>query len=226
MNDYYHADSSAIELINNPGNVTVKNVSNGLYFDGPGNDTALIFYPGAKVEYVSYAPLLMNLSSQGVDCFLVEMPFNLAILGKDNADEIINNSSYNYSSYYLSGHSLGGSMASDYVAKHENNISGLILLASYPTDKLNNVSVLSIQGSQDKVLNLEKYNDAKKYMPANYREYVIDGGNHAQFGAYNNQNNDGIATINTEKQINITTEQILSFIEEDYECIVPTVKVV
>ena len=78
INDYYHADDSAKSYINGSENVDVVKIDNGLFLDGPGNDSAVIFYPGAKVEYTSYLPLLMDLSNDGVDCFLVEMPFNIA----------------------------------------------------------------------------------------------------------------------------------------------------
>ena len=54
VNDYYHADSEALKYLNASGNVSVSKVSNTLFVDGPSNDTALIFYPGAKVEYSSY----------------------------------------------------------------------------------------------------------------------------------------------------------------------------
>ena len=68
ISDYYHAEKVAVDSLNGTDNVSVIKTSNGMLLDGPGNDTALIFYPGAKIEYTSYAPLLMNLSSQGIDC--------------------------------------------------------------------------------------------------------------------------------------------------------------
>ena len=74
VNDYSHADASVNAYLNGTENVSVEKVENGLFLDGPGNDSALIFYPGAKIEYVSYLPLFMDLSNDGVDCFLVEMP--------------------------------------------------------------------------------------------------------------------------------------------------------
>ena len=89
VNDYYHADDTSLSYINGSENVSVSKISNGLFIDGLGNDTALIFYPGAKIEYTSYLPLMNNLANKGVDAYLVEMPLNLAFLGSDSADEII-----------------------------------------------------------------------------------------------------------------------------------------
>ena len=43
-------------------------------------DTAIIFYPGAKVEAEAYLPLLDQIRQTGVTCILVHMPFHMAIL--------------------------------------------------------------------------------------------------------------------------------------------------
>ena len=75
--DYSHSDSTALSYINGSENVSVTHASNGLFIDGKGNDTALIFYPGAKVEYSAYLPLMNQIAAQGVDVYLVQMPINL-----------------------------------------------------------------------------------------------------------------------------------------------------
>lgn len=207
--DYYHAQKTATDYLNGTENVSVVPVSNGLLLDGYGNDTAIIFYPGAKVEYTSYLPLLTDLASQGIDCYIVEMPFNLAFLGKDRADDVIKNSSYNH--YFMAGHSLGGAMATIYANNHDN-IDGLIFLASHSTDEIN-VPVLSIYGTNDGVMNFESYNESKPLWKDNVTELVIPGGNHAQFGYYGNQSGDGIANITAEEQQNLSVDAILEFIQ-------------
>ena len=212
VNDYSHADASVNTYLNGTSNVSVEKVDNGLFLDGPGNDSALIFYPGAKIEYISYLPLFMELANDEVDCFIVEMPGNLAFLGADSADSIIGGDKYSYDEWYISGHSLGGVAASSYAINHKDKISGLILLASYPVDDMGNMSVLSIYGSNDKTLNKETYDESKSLMDNNLTEYVINGGNHAQFGSYGNQSGDGIATISPENQRDQTEKAILDFI--------------
>lgn len=212
VNDYSHADASVNAYLNGTENVSVEKVENGLFLDGPGNDSALIFYPGAKIEYVSYLPLFMELANDGVDCFIVEMPCNLAFLDGNSADSIIGNSNYSYDKWYISGHSLGGVMASSYAVTHKDQVNGLILLASYPVDDLGNMPVLSIYGSNDKTLNKEAYDESKSLMDNNLTEYVINGGNHAQFGSYGNQSGDGMATISPENQRDQTVMEILKFI--------------
>ena len=77
VNDYYHTDENVQEYLQTKDSVSVTEMPEGLYLDGPGNETALIFYPGAKVEYTAYLPLLSELADQGIDCFLIKMPCNL-----------------------------------------------------------------------------------------------------------------------------------------------------
>ena len=213
-NDYSHADSSVNALLNGTENVTVNKIDKGLFLDGPGNESSIIFYPGAKIEYTSYLPLFMDLANDGVDCFLVEMPMNLAILDSNGADAIIDDANYTYDKWYIAGHSLGGSMAASYIKNHPNKTDGLILLAAYSVDDLGNVPVLSIYGSNDKNLNKVTYDESKGLIDGNLTEYVIDGGNHAQFASYGIDKKDGKATISPEEQRKQTENEILKFIND------------
>lgn len=65
-----------------------KKKDNIVFLDGSGTEHALIFYPGAKVEYTAYVPMFYTLAQQGVDCFVVKMPGNLAAFGMNKAEEI------------------------------------------------------------------------------------------------------------------------------------------
>lgn len=214
VNDYYHSDETAQSCMEGNTLVEVKNIDDGLYIDGPGEQNALIFYPGAKVEYTAYLPLLSKLAEQGIDGFLIKMPCNLAFLGKNKAGNIMG--SYDYSGWYLSGHSLGGAMAAAYAADHLDRLEGLVLLAAYPTKELKAeaFSVLSLYGSEDGVLSMEKVEQGKAYMPSDYTETCIDGGNHAQFGNYGAQKGDKEAEISWEDQQSQTVEAICKMIEK------------
>lgn len=200
VGDYYHADDTALDALQGTDVVSIKNEDNVFFFDGPGEDTALIFYPGAKVEAAAYAPLLLDLAEEGVDCFLVEMPFNMAFFGINRADKVME--SHNYAHWYISGHSLGGAMAASYASDHLDSLDGLVLLAAYPTSSLqaDAFSVLSVYGSEDGVLNREKLESGAAYMPEDYTEICIEGGNHAWFGSYGEQAGDGQAAIGHQDQ--------------------------
>lgn len=213
INDYYHSDEDVKNYLKGNEKVSVNEISQGLFIDGEGTENALIFYPGAKVEYIAYLPMLFNMAEQGIDCFLIEMPCNLAFLGKNTADSIIR--TYDYENWYMSGHSLGGAMAAVYASEHLDELEGLVLLAAYPTKSLDNdkFEVLSIYGSEDTVLNMNSFEEGLKYMPVNYKEVCIEGGNHAYFGNYGEQEGDSKALISREEQQEQTMRAVLEIME-------------
>ena len=214
IHDYYHAENASAAL-EDTDTVSGLGTASGYMFDGPGQDTALIFYPGAKVEDIAYAPLLKQLAASGVDCFLVKMPGNLAIFGKDRAGNVLDEFGDDYKNWYLAGHSLGGAMAAEYAAKNAERLQGLIFLAAYSTKDLSDTDlrVLSLYGSEDQVLNKDKVVQGRELMPESYTEHEITGGNHAQFGDYGAQKGDGTATISAEEQQQETVQQILELMQ-------------
>lgn len=204
---YYHADDTALAVFDSDS-PTVTKIDGGWFFDGEGEDTALVFYPGAKVEAQAYAPLMQKLAQNGVDCFLMEMPMRIAFLDPNAADKVIG--SYHYDTWLMCGHSMGGVAATIYTSSHTDQVDGLILLASYPTEQIDDkVDVLSIYGSEDKVLDHTAYEKAKAYLPDDMTEVVIEGGNHAYFGNYGEQSGDGEAKISPEQQQTKTVYAIL-----------------
>lgn len=220
INDYYHSTVSIADYKDNSSDVLISEIEQGIYLDGPGDNTAMIFYPGAKVEYTAYLPVFYKLSEQGIDCFLLKMPCNLAIFGQNKADDIIKEYNGSYNKWYISGHSLGGAMAASYASKHLEELSGLVLLAGYPAKSLNDnvkavdFSVLSLYGSEDGVLNLEKLKEGREYMPKAYTEICIEGGNHAGFGNYGEQDGDNAAKISHEEQQAQTVKAIIDMLAE------------
>jgi len=204
---YYHADESADRALRSDEKVRVEKTDTGWLFDGPSESDAFIFYPGAKVEEAAYAPLMRRIAEQDTDVFLVKMPFRIAFFGVDLADDLMGK--YSYSRWYIGGHSLGGVAACSYAEKHPEQIGGVILLASYPVKSIKNVPALvSIYGSEDGVLNMKKMSETEKYAPENYKSYVIEGGNHAQFGNYGEQKGDGNPGISADEQQEQTVEMI------------------
>lgn len=210
IGDYYRADNEAIGAFL-PQGITWKEETDGkIVFEPKGATKGLIFYPGGKVEYTAYIPLMQACAEEGILCVLVEMPFNLAVLDVNAADGI--QKEYpEIEDWYIGGHSLGGSMAASYLADNAEDYEGLILLGSYSTADLSatDLAVLSVFGSEDKVMNREKYNENKSNLPGDFTETVIDGGCHAYFGMYGAQDGDGTPTITNEEQIRLTVENIV-----------------
>ena len=206
---YYRAGPTASAALRSDGAVTVTETDYGWFFDGPSDDDAWIFYPGANVEAAAYAPLLHSIAENGMDVCLVEMPLHVAALDIGKAEDII--AEYDYERWYVGGHSHGGAMAAYWAADHGGDISGVILLAAYPTKPLDDhLTEILIYGSEDKIVDAQNLNEGRNYAPADFTEYVIPGGNHAQFGDYGPQKGDGTALIDRDTQIEETVEVILS----------------
>ena len=214
LGDYYHTDNEAISAFL-PQGATWKEEPDGTIVFAPEEATkGLIFYPGGKVEHTAYIPLMQSCAEQGILCVLVKMPFNLAVFDISAADDI--QKEYpEIKDWYIGGHSLGGSMAAAYLADHTDDYEGLILLGSYSTADLSDtdLAVLSVFGSEDQIMNREKYEDNKLNLPSNFTEFVIDGGCHAYFGMYGAQDGDGTPKITNEEQIRITVENIVKIME-------------
>ena len=214
LGDYYRADNEAIGAFLPQGTTWKEEPDGTIVFKPEGATKGFIFYPGGKVEYTAYVPLMQACAEQGVLCVLVEMPFNLAVLDMNAADGI--QKEYpEIEDWYIGGHSLGGSMAASYLEKNAEDYEGLILLGSYSTADLSDtdLDVLSVFGSEDKVMNRKKYDENKSNLPTDFTEIVIDGGCHAYFGMYGAQDGDGTPTITNEEQIRSTIEHIVQIME-------------
>jgi len=214
VNDYYRADMDAIVEFSADKDVLKKVLENNtIVYEAEDMNAGLIFYPGGKVEYTAYEPLMKSLASEGILCVLVKMPFNLAVFDMDAA-EGLQELYPDIEKWYIGGHSLGGSMAASFLSKNTNDFEGLILLGSYSTADLSEsgLEVLSIYGSKDKVLNAEKYLEYKANLPVDAAEVIIDGGCHAYFGMYGAQEGDGVPAISNEEQIERTAREVVDFI--------------
>lgn len=142
---------------------------------------------------------------------VVSMPLNLAVLGPDRAAEVIQDHS-EIDRWVIGGHSLGGTMAAQYAVKQADNISGVVFLASYPSDKSlinSNLAILSIYGSEDGLITLPDWQKYHDRFPMDTHWAFINGGNHAGFGWYGEQEGDNPALISLDRQ----TEQISEAID-------------
>lgn len=174
-----------------------------VYFQAD-SDVGIIFYPGGRVEYIAYAPFCEKLQEQGINVFLVDMPFNMANFGINKANAIMEEYE-DITSWYMSGHSLGGVAASMYASMNEDKIDGLILVGIYLAMDYDLEDTITIYGSNDL-----RVGDSVEYTT---NVYVIEGGNHAQFGNYGPNDGDGEATISTEEQQDEAVELIVDFMD-------------
>lgn len=175
--------------------------------------TGFIFYPGGCVDNDAYLPLMDMIASYGINVYLVKMPMDLALFGVNAADSVRKHYAEN-TEWYIGGHSLGGAMASSHVSKRRDTYKGLVLLAAYSASDISDsgTDVICIYGSKDQVLNKEKYEKNKVNLPSGYVEYIIEGGNHGQFGSYGFQEGDSESDIDQKQQQNMTAALINDFV--------------
>ena len=204
VSDYYRAEDVALEVMAQGSGITVQDNLTILSPTYP-TDTAIIFYPGAKVEAEAYLPLLDQIRQTGVTCILVHMPFNMAIFNADAAEEVISRFP-EIQHWYVAGHSMGGAMASKFASDHLDQVDGLILMGAYIYGDYPDEDTLTIYGSLNQ--SVEDNID--------YTENIveIEGGNHAQFGNYGPQKGDLPATISAEEQQAQTVEAIEVFLAQ------------
>lgn len=191
-----------------------------------GIDTGIIFYPGGLVDEKSYLPLLVELCKDGYGVYILKSPFRLPILNQDGAEKIIKENHFN--KYVLMGHSLGGTAMLKYFSKQtelSSKIENLVLLASYSDgsyifDSLkndnykSNANMLSIVGTNDRILDIKKYEEDKNNLSRDTQYLLIDGGNHSYFGNYGKQYKDGQATISIEQQQHFVLSEVEKFLNE------------
>lgn len=202
VSDYYRAEDVALDVLAQDSGISVQDNLTVLSPTVP-SDTAIIFYPGAKVEAEAYLPLLEQIKQTGVTCILVHMPFHMAIFDIDAAEDVMEQFP-DIQHWYMAGHSMGGAMASQFASDHPDEIDGLILLGAYIYGDYPDEKTLTVYGSLNQ--SVEDHID--------YTENIveIEGGNHAQFGNYGPQKGDLPATISAEEQQKQTVAAIEDFL--------------
>lgn len=180
--------------------------------DGEYN-TGLIVYPGGKVPAAAYGPLAQRIAEAGYLVVITPMPLNLAVFGIGKADEVIA-AHPEVETWAMAGHSLGGSMAAQYVGGNPDAIDGLAFWASYAATDLSalDLSVLSTWGSLDAGAARMSGPEARAFVPADAVFIEIPGGNHEQMGWYTGQPNDPpalISRLDQQAQVAATTIAML-----------------
>ncbi|WYP28162.1 alpha/beta hydrolase [Alkalihalobacillus sp. FSL W8-0930] len=185
----------------------------GLVFGDSDAKQGIIFYQGAKVEPDAYNYLGDQLSAEGYFVVIPQMPLNLAVLSPSKANDVIEEYP-EISEWYIGGHSLGGAMASSFVADRADTISGLFLLGSFSASDLSqeDVRVLDISGGLDGLATPEKNAEYDENLPEETTKVVIEKGNHANFGDYGPQKGDLVSPLTPEEQHDIVVNELEEWI--------------
>lgn len=207
VSDDYRATDAALACLDGDGGPRVKLVDGTFCIETQGARDGLAFYPGGKVQAEAYLPLLMRVAEAGIDCYLVNMPFKLAVFGVNRIEGVM--AGHPHERWFLAGHSLGGAMAAQWAADHPGRLNGLVLLAAYSAKKLpEDLPVLLLYGSEDGILNRKNLEKNMDLLPPDTVVEQLPGGNHAGFGSYGEQKGDGKATIAPEDQWDWTAKLI------------------
>ena len=196
-------NETALKAMQGGEGITVTDYGEWVVFEGGRSfDPSVILYPGARVTPESYAPLARLLAGYGHRVFIARMPFNLAVTDIQRADELLKN--FPDQPFVIGGHSMGGAMAARYAALHPDRFSGVFFLAAYPDKRgdlsLTKLPVLSLLGTRDGIVNQQKFEAGKSFLPTQAVFMSIEGGNHSQFGSYGMQKGDYPAVISAQDQ--------------------------
>ena len=194
-------DDPDLEVTRGDDTVTLRSA------DGS-SDVTVVFYPGAGVAPDAYlaawAPVVEEV---GLSVVIPSMPLRLAALDRDAAASLRTAATQVGGevpgSWWVGGHSLGGAMAASFVAGTPPSAwDGLVLWAAYPNgDALadrDDLTVVSVSGSRDARTTPEDIEASREALPDTTQFVELDGVNHAQFGAYGQDEADGIATVDDE----------------------------
>ncbi len=181
----------------------------------------LILYGGSQVDVRSYAPLAYQISHQGIFVALVTMPIDMALLAPERAGAVIKDYP-DIEIWVIGGHSMGGIAACNYAVNNPESVNGVVLWGSEPTEKYRldklDIPVLSIYATKDGIRPWKAIENSLQYLPNNTTVFEIKGGNHFQFGWYEEDHKpyDKDATISREEQQNQIVKATVDFIKINY----------
>ena len=170
----------------------------------PGQSVALVFFPGALVDPVAYAPLARAAAMAGFPVFIVELPRRGAFGGAEDPEvwarlRRVRQEADAAARWVVAGHSRGGVVASQVAAARPAGLAGLILIGtSHPRDvdlSALDVPATKIVGTRDGLASRAEVEGNRHKLPPSTRWIWVEGGNHSQFGWYGFQPGDRRAAI-------------------------------
>jgi fermentation-respiration switch protein FrsA (DUF1100 family) len=180
--------------------------------------TGLLFFAGALVDPIAYAPVMRDVAEAGYAAVLVKLPRRGALGGADGPEVLTRGVNATLAlpeitRWVLAGHSRGGEVAARLAHTAAPSFVGLVLIGtSHPRDISlagSRLPVTRIYGTRDTVADIEKLDRNRGNLPAVIRDVRIEGANHSQFAYYGFQPGDWPATISRDEQQRITIAAIL-----------------
>ncbi len=199
--------------------------------NSPAQGAGILFYPGGLVDAHSYIAPFQNLVSQnGRRVVILKVNANLAIFDANKAYRC--KDEFDTNSWVIGGHSLGGVVAAMDTDKHRAAYEGVFFLGAYSVSDLSdwNRPALLLSAELDGLTEVDKINENENNLPTRQNVatltdmpttstagqtiyHEIPGANHAQFGEYGVQKDDGQATISATAQQDQVRSFILAWLE-------------
>ena len=216
-NDAYQPDQTALDALSTDAQVEITLHDGFITFEPVQlqTTTGFLFYPGGRVDYRAYAPVLRMIAERGYLVSLVKVRLNLAFFDINAGDRVLETYPW-IEQWVVGGHSLGGVAAATYAENHLDMIHGIVFWASYPANdffKNRDIPILSVYGTNDGLADGDKIEETSALLPESTSYFPIAGGNHAQFGSYGAQSGDNPATITAYEQWSQVAEETSDFLE-------------
>jgi pimeloyl-ACP methyl ester carboxylesterase len=170
---------------------------------------AFVFFPGALVDPIAYAPLARAVAVAGFPAYLIRLPRRGAFGGAESPvlerrlDRLLA-AAGTPRTWVVAGHSRGAVVASRIAAERRTGFVGLVLIgSSHPRDvDLSGLAipVTKIVGARDGLASRAEVEANRAKLPTATRWVWVEGGNHSQFGWYGFQPGDRRATIEASAQ--------------------------
>ena len=166
----------------------------------------LVYYPGGLVAPEAYLYKMGRVALElQKTVYVIRAPFNAAIFDIEAAGRIIE--SYDLGQAWVGGHSLGGITACRFTENNPEKVYGLFLFGSYCDKDLGTFEgpVVSLMGTEDKIINRDNYEAAKDNLPPGVEIIEVEGLNHSDFGNYGLQGGDGRSSLDNDQIIALIT---------------------
>jgi hypothetical protein len=208
-------------LSSSPGAEFTQGADGRLTYRPTGSDpsTGLVLYPGGKVPPAGYAPTARAIAEAGYLVSVVPVPFNLAVFDIGAAASVIENHP-EIEHWVVGGHSLGGSMAAQFIDGNPGLVDGLALWASWSAAEISEqaLTTLTTWGTLDNATASITSTENIGHLGSSVTAVPIEGGNHEQMGWYTGQPDDPPAAITREaqqQQVVTATIELLESIAAD-----------
>jgi pimeloyl-ACP methyl ester carboxylesterase len=215
----YPLNDIVLKALESSDTVAVTRTEKMVTFTPTNNPKSIgyIFLPGGNVAFESYAPLVRRIAESGVFVAIPKVAFNLAIADQNAPDRVFNAYGDKHENWFVGGHSLGATVACFYAKEKYNSMVGLILFDGFATKGKSlydlPLRMLSVESGIKSSKKWNAFQNAEQYNPKDTEYYVVQGGNHRQFGDYGEiQPFDTVATISREEEQNIAAAAVIDYI--------------